>query len=67
MAKSKWDEDNPTNLLKRIKVLETRQRELEYLLAVIIDTNRLKIDIPLPSKTVIITTLPVGKVRRVIL
>ena len=43
MARSKHDEDNPINLLKRIKVLETRQRELEELFYNIMKAKELNV------------------------
>jgi len=50
MTRSKHDEDNPINLLKRIKVLENRQEELEHLIHVIIEAKDLILNIGLNVK-----------------
>ena len=50
MTRSKYDEDNPINLLKRIKVLENRQEELEHLIHVIIEAKDLILNIGLNVK-----------------
>jgi hypothetical protein len=50
MTRSKYDEDNPINLLKRIKVLENRQEELEHLIHVIIEAKDLILNVGLNVK-----------------
>jgi|3_EtaG_2_1085321.scaffolds.fasta_scaffold06078_10 hypothetical protein len=50
MTRSKHDEDNPINLLKRIKVLENRQEELEHLIHVIIEAKDLILNVGLNVK-----------------
>jgi len=49
-TRSKHDEDNPINLLKRIKVLENRQEELEHLIHVIIEAKDLILNVGLNVK-----------------